>query len=89
VVCTSSHCYVYATSNFNTPNILDLKEQPQLVLQCGRGFALLDASSGLQVRACVLLHIAGLTECSVVQAHKPPASLFAPLHGGPVCKRHR
>jgi ferredoxin len=49
VVCTASHCHVYATSNFNTPHIFDLKEQPQLVLQCGRNFALLDAAAGMQV----------------------------------------
>jgi hypothetical protein len=49
VVCTSSHCHVYSTSNFNTPHIFDLKEQPQLVLQCSRNFALLGAA-GLQVR---------------------------------------
>jgi hypothetical protein len=49
VVCTSSHCHVYATTNFNTPHIFDLKEQPQLVLQCGRSFVLLDAAAGLQV----------------------------------------
>lgn len=49
VVCTSSHCHVYSTSNFNTPHIFDLKEQPQLVLQCSRNFALQGAATGLQV----------------------------------------
>eukprot|EP00879_Flechtneria_rotunda_P009285 GHRR01009720.1.p1 GENE.GHRR01009720.1~~GHRR01009720.1.p1 ORF type:complete len:478 (+),score=231.72 GHRR01009720.1:1464-2897(+) len=49
VACTASQCHIYSTSNWNTPHIFDLKEPVQLVLQFARGFALLDASAGVQV----------------------------------------
>lgn len=78
VVCTSSHCHVYATSNFNTPHIFDLKEQPQLVLQCGRSFALLDAAVGLQVRRLVY-----------VDRQLPSSPRHAAVHYGRTCLKLR
>ncbi|WIA18978.1 hypothetical protein OEZ85_003645 [Tetradesmus obliquus] len=49
VVCSATQCHIYSTSNWNTPHIFDLKDPAQLVLQCGRGFALVDAAGAAQV----------------------------------------
>jgi hypothetical protein len=50
VACTCSHCHIYSHSNWNTPQIVDVREPPQELLQCGRNLLLLDAVGGLQVR---------------------------------------
>jgi hypothetical protein len=53
VVCSATQCHIYSTANWNTPHIFDLKEPAQLVLQCSRGFALVDAVGAAQVgEAC-------------------------------------
>lgn len=72
VVCTASHCHVYATSNFNTPHIFDLKVQPQLVLQCGRNFALLDAAAGMQVGSpwCAGRSLLMFERCRLPSSHE-------------------
>ena len=45
VVVTSSQAYVYSTRNWNTPIILDLKENSvSLIVQCPRLFLLVDGS---------------------------------------------
>lgn len=49
VVATASQCHVYSTTNWNTPHIFDLKDPPQLILQCERCFLLSDPSAGLQL----------------------------------------
>ncbi|KAF6258571.1 intraflagellar transport protein 80 [Scenedesmus sp. NREL 46B-D3] len=49
LVCSATQCHIYSTLNWNTPHIFDLKEPAQLVLQSGRGFALVDASGAAQV----------------------------------------
>lgn len=55
MVCSATQCHIYSTSNWNTPHIFDLKDPAQLVLQCGRGFALVDAAGAAQVRAVLIL----------------------------------
>lgn len=49
VVCTANQCHIFSTSNWNTPHIFDLKDPAQLVMLCGRGFAVLDACGAIQV----------------------------------------
>jgi hypothetical protein len=49
IVCSASQCLIYSSNNWNTPHIFDLKQPVQTVLQCGRCFALLDTSAGIQV----------------------------------------
>lgn len=55
MVCSATQCHIYSTSNWNTPHIFDLKDPAQLVLQCGRGFALVDAAGAVQVRGVLIL----------------------------------
>uniref|UniRef100_A0A7S2QU27 Intraflagellar transport protein 80 n=2 Tax=Chlamydomonas chlamydogama TaxID=225041 RepID=A0A7S2QU27_9CHLO len=49
VVCTSTQCHIYSTSNWNTPHIFDLKDTVTLILQCERHFLIMDNSSGIQL----------------------------------------
>lgn len=48
VVTTHNQCFVYQSSNWNTPAVEDLKEPPTLIVQCPHHFALVDAN-GIQV----------------------------------------
>jgi len=48
VVTTNNQCFVYQSSNWNTPHVEDLKEPPTLIVQCPHHFALVDAN-GIQV----------------------------------------
>jgi len=48
VVTTNNQCFVYQSSNWNTPHVEDLKEPPTLIVQCQHHFALVDAN-GVQV----------------------------------------
>jgi hypothetical protein len=57
VVCSATQCHIYSTANWNTPHIFDLKEPAQLVLQCSRGFALVDAVGAAQVGDRVVLKL--------------------------------
>ena len=48
VVATSSQCYIYSASNWNTPHIFDLRQGAaiSLILLSQRHFMLLDTTSG-------------------------------------------
>lgn len=48
VVNTNSQCFVYQSTNWNTPHVEDLKEPPMLIVQCPHRFALVDAV-GIQI----------------------------------------
>jgi intraflagellar transport protein 80 len=48
VVTTNNQCFVYQSSNWNTPHVEDLKEPATLIVQCAHHFALVD-STGIQV----------------------------------------
>jgi len=48
VVTTNNQCFVYQSTNWNTPHVEDLKEPPTLIVQCQHHFALVDAN-GIQV----------------------------------------
>jgi len=48
VVTTNNQCFVYQSTNWNTPHVEDLKEPPTLIVQCPHHFALVDAN-GIQV----------------------------------------
>merc|ERR1719359_1530546 len=48
VVTTNNQCFVYQSTNWNTPHVEDLKEPPTLIVQCAHHFALVDAN-GIQV----------------------------------------
>lgn len=48
VVNTNSQCFVYQSTNWNTPHVEDLKEPPMLIVQCPHHFALVDAM-GIQI----------------------------------------
>jgi len=48
VVTTNNQCFVYQSTNWNTPHVEDLKEPPTLIVQCPHHFALVDAL-GIQV----------------------------------------
>jgi intraflagellar transport protein 80 len=48
IVTTNNQCFVYQSSNWNTPHVEDLKEPPTLIVQCQHHFALVDAN-GIQV----------------------------------------
>lgn len=50
VAATATQCYIYSTSNFNTPHMVDLAQPPHLLLQCERCMLLVDAAAGMQVR---------------------------------------
>eukprot|EP00928_Gymnodinium_smaydae_P043278 TRINITY_DN29033_c0_g1_i1.p1 TRINITY_DN29033_c0_g1~~TRINITY_DN29033_c0_g1_i1.p1 ORF type:complete len:759 (+),score=171.98 TRINITY_DN29033_c0_g1_i1:115-2391(+) len=50
VVTTNSQCFVYQSSNWNTPHVEDLKEPPMMVVQCAHHFALVDGI-GIQVNS--------------------------------------
>ena len=46
IALTASQCYIYRTTNWNTPHIFDLKEQNvTLLLQCDKHFLLVDGNS--------------------------------------------
>jgi len=48
IVTTQNQCFVYQSSNWNTPYVEDLKEPTTLIVQCPHHFALVD-SNGIQV----------------------------------------
>jgi len=48
VVNTNNQCFVYQSTNWNTPHVEDLKEPPTLIVQCPHHFALVD-STGIQL----------------------------------------
>mmetsp|Transcript_95426 Transcript_95426/g.172190 ORF Transcript_95426/g.172190 Transcript_95426/m.172190 type:complete len:762 (+) Transcript_95426:124-2409(+) len=48
VVTTNNQCFVYQSTNWNTPHVEDLKEPPTLIVQCPHHFALVDAN-GIQI----------------------------------------
>lgn len=45
IVTTNNQCFVYQSTNFNTPHVEDLKEPPTLIVQCPHHFALVDANA--------------------------------------------
>jgi len=45
VVTSQNQCFVYQSTNWNTPHVEDLKEPATLIVQCPHHFALVDASS--------------------------------------------
>ena len=49
VVVTATQCCIYATSNWNTPHIIELKGTVSLILLCERHFLLVDTINGLQI----------------------------------------
>lgn len=48
IVTTNHQCFIYQSTNWNTPHVEDLKEPPTLILQCPFHFALVDAN-GIQI----------------------------------------
>lgn len=49
IVATARQCYVYATQNFATPHIFDVRGSVSLILQSDRYFLLVDSVKGLNV----------------------------------------
>eukprot|EP00357_Protocruzia_adherens_P036295 CAMPEP_0115012696 /NCGR_PEP_ID=MMETSP0216-20121206/24908_1 /TAXON_ID=223996 /ORGANISM="Protocruzia adherens, Strain Boccale" /LENGTH=748 /DNA_ID=CAMNT_0002381837 /DNA_START=628 /DNA_END=2874 /DNA_ORIENTATION=+ len=49
VVTTTTQCYIYPVSNWNTPSIIDIKDPVHLIIQSVKYFALVNGISGIQV----------------------------------------
>jgi len=49
VVITASQCCIYATSNWNTPHIIEQRGTVSLIMQCATHFLMVDTINGLQV----------------------------------------
>lgn len=68
VVATSTQCYVYSVSAWNTPCIMDLKDPPTMVALADRAFVLVSNLMGIAVRAAVHHHRAVLN-CAGQPSH--------------------
>lgn len=44
VVASSTQCFLYSVTNWNTPHIFDLKEPVSLIVQSSKYFLLMDTS---------------------------------------------
>ena len=49
IVATSTQCYIYRTSNFNTPHIFDVKSVVTLLLQSSKHWLMVDQTNGIQI----------------------------------------
>ncbi|CAM9606713.1 unnamed protein product [Chrysoparadoxa australica] len=49
VVATATQCFIYSTSNWNTPHIFDVRGTVSLIVQSARHFITLDNTQGIQV----------------------------------------
>jgi intraflagellar transport protein 80 len=49
IVCTTSQCYVYNTTNWTSPFVFDIKDAVFLIVQGAKSFALIDASQNFNV----------------------------------------
>ncbi|EGR33781.1 intraflagellar transport protein, putative [Ichthyophthirius multifiliis] len=49
IVTTHSQCYIYAFTNWNTPQIFDIKEAVSLIIQSPRYFCLVQAIQGIVI----------------------------------------
>eukprot|EP00761_Pharyngomonas_kirbyi_P000649 gb/GECH01000649.1/.p1 GENE.gb/GECH01000649.1/~~gb/GECH01000649.1/.p1 ORF type:complete len:758 (+),score=164.05 gb/GECH01000649.1/:1-2274(+) len=49
VVATSNQCFIYKVNNWTTPQVLDVKDTINLIIQCEKVFLTVDNFSGIQV----------------------------------------
>jgi intraflagellar transport protein 80 len=49
IVTTAGQCYIYSTSNWNTPQIFDLKDSVSIIIQSLKYFCLVESTNGLMI----------------------------------------
>lgn len=49
IVTTASQCYIYSTTNWNTPQIFDLKDSVSIIIQSQKYFCLVESTNGLMI----------------------------------------
>ena len=49
VVTTANQCYIYNFSNWNTPQIFDLKDSVSIIIQSSKYFCLVESTNGIMI----------------------------------------